>query len=806
MSIKYINIVHHAHTDFGYTDHPLRARELLKKYVGQAVDLTLDSQDKQQPFAWTCETFIPVFDWWQEAFPADRDRFLTAVDAGLLGVMGLPFNVTAFLNAREWDYMINWLPDELWDRFHISSAMQNDVNGLHSGGIMKMMDRGIKNLWIGPNTYNALPPQPTPGAFFWKMPDGRRLFIWLNASYCDGYFMFNHNWRQGPVPDSNDLRYRFPREGDIFRYDDKSLKAAHELCKATIAQIEGTADTAAHLSRDGFTQNRIYGDYPWENLCVSLCNQWRVDNDPPFYPLRSFVEKWNAQGLSPQLRLVTAGKAMEYIRTEAEATLPECSGEWPDWWANGTPSIPVELAVSRKAKRILEQVHSKVFGPDGKMPEAEKTALYNLCMFDEHTYGSWAGVAYPDSSRARAGRFEKDIFPYRALTAMETLLADKIAGILNPGDEGIFVINADTSPYSGWIELPSHCLRGDYKSLENQETGEHIPLVFVDGVSNFVRPMSLDDFSDENVSETFADKQPRQQIMVWVEALPPCSVTRFIPSDMEGKITAAESGPEIWTDEQGWPMFTGFGGKPLFTGTPGSFFSVTAEGFAGRWDFRNIFFIEGLAERKKAGEKKYREIYADFQNTICSENEHEIIFTQKFTHPSLIWGKRILYIRKGEGKARLILRFNRRSNMKPEIFYASFRLIKEVTEPLISNVGQSFIPGREQIIGSCMDYFAIDGWVYYPKEKILISSQDAALVSFAKPNVTLRIDQFPADAGRVLFMIFNNTWDTNFAADSHGIMEFIFDIAFCPVSKDADKTALSLALEPVVAVNLRDKG
>jgi hypothetical protein len=79
------------------------------------------------------------------------------------------------------------------------------------------------------------------------------------------------------------------------------------------------------------------------------------------------------------------------------------------------------------------------------------------------------------------------------------------------------------------------------------------------------------------------------------------------------------------------------------------------------------------------------------------------------------------------------------------------------------------------------------------------------VVSFGQPNVSQRINRFPENAGTALFMLFNNTWDTNFAADSHGIMEFTFDIAHCPSVESAEGLAVSLAASPVVAVNLRDQ-
>jgi hypothetical protein len=763
-----------------------------------------------QPFAWTCETLLPVWDWWQQASSSRRDCFLQAVDVGLIDVMGLPFNTTAFLSAGEWDHMMKWIPRDLWDRFRISCAMQNDINGLHTGGMMKMMNSGVHNLWVGPNSWKGRPPLPVPSLFWWKMPDGRRLFVWLNPAYCNGYYLFNPNWREGPVPDSNDLRYRAPREGDFFKADEESIRAAHTLCSQKIAIIEGSASGEAEMNRGGFTKNKVGGAYPYENLCVSLTNQWRMDNDPPFYPVRAFVEKWNTLGLEPKLRLVTATQALDFIRNEAGGLAEQYAGEWPDWWANGTPSMPVELSASRKAKRLLENARSPVFGvgTGNEDRELETAAWYNLCMFDEHTYGSWASIAYPYSVKVRAARIEKDLFAYRGLDNAEELLAVKAARLCDTGEKGIFAINPDTRPYRGWIELPVNCLRGEYAAIKNSATGEEIPLLFAEGRKELVRPESPDMLGDENISQTFADKLPRQTVKAWLEKLPPCSVTRFIPLAGDCPVAAhtAVPPPEIRLDDSGWPVYLRFTGEPspLLDGRLGDFFSVTAEGLAPRWIFNDIFDHEDPQTRQRMAAEQLREIKGSYTEAARrSEDEHEIFFIQNFSHPSLVWGKRILRIHKTEKRVAVTLRINRRSTMNPEIYYGLFSPAGTAAVPVVSNAGQAFHPGVEQIPGGCMDYYVIDEWIRYQKaaDGWLLVSRDAPVVSFGKPYVSQRISRLPEDAGIALFMLFNNTWNTNFAADSHGIMEFAFDLAHCPATEDAEILARSAVASPLVLVN-----
>ncbi len=62
----------------------------------------------------------------------------------------------------------------------------------------------------------------------------------------------------------------------------------------------------------------------------------------------------------------------------------------------------------------------------------------------------------------------------------------------------------------------------------------------------------------------------------------------------------------------------------------------------------------------------------------------------------------------------------------------------------------------------------------------------------------------PRDTHRILAMVFNNLWFTNFVADSHGVMEFQFDAAWKKTFQgdgSARELAESLWAEPPVLIN-----
>ena len=104
MAIKTIAIVHHVHTDFGYTDHPQRAKLDHVTYLDQAIDYVLQSSHYPEgaKFAWTQEQLYPVRQWWQQASEERKEKFFEAIATGRLEITGTPFNVTAFLDREQW--------------------------------------------------------------------------------------------------------------------------------------------------------------------------------------------------------------------------------------------------------------------------------------------------------------------------------------------------------------------------------------------------------------------------------------------------------------------------------------------------------------------------------------------------------------------------------------------------------------------------------------------------------------------------------------------------------------------------------
>lgn len=806
MSIETIAIVHHVHTDFGYTDHPVRAKREHIKYIDQAAAYVLASAGYPEGarFAWTEEQVYPVRQWWEQASDQAKDRFFEALKTGRLEIAGSPFNVTAFMDRAEWEAAMTWLDEDLWNKCDITSMMQIDVNGMHTAGLEMAYDKGVRRLWIGPNSYYGAPPFPTPTAFRWEVAPGKELFVWLNSSYNNGTFLFNENWRQGPVPNYSDLRYRAPEAGDIFCSSEEAILAAHKLCLQNVALIEGTAALDDVPETDGFTKNRVFGGYALKTLPVSVTSQWRVDNDPPFYPLVDFVRKWNEMGLKPRLILATARQAMELVEQELGENIPHYTGQWVDWWANGNASAPMEFSYNREAKRTLRTAKSQLFGPmSAEQQKDAREVIENICMYDEHTFGSWQSVSNPYAYAPRAQSAEKNAYAYRALDGAQCLLADRVRPLVAQVRNQIVVWNTTSRPMQARIDLPLNCMRGDYHSVHCQETGEVYPIIYTDGVANFLRPSDPSEFGPENVSHTFSDKCEKQAIVFGPVELPAMGCVHLIPSVEQVDVPAAEPQVTVKTDDKGWPVEISFPGQsiPVVNGAFGDLVCVQADGFSPRWTFKDIFENDDAEARKALRPQHLIQTEASYGETVCRQAQGVLVYEQPVCHETLLYARRILTVNPVSRRVDLELRMDRKPDFAPQVLFLRFEAPANSGLPTISNAGCPFRPVEEQLPGSCMDFYAIDGWISYGSSWLL-NCVDNALVTFGDTSVVARKTEMMGPENRLFVRLVDNLWDTNFVANPVGLMNFRFTaMADVPVEA-AEETAVWMETEPVVAVKM----
>jgi hypothetical protein len=785
--VQRVDLILHSHTDIGYTDHPMVTRIRQMQYLDIAIDAVLASANApaSAKFYWTAEAGHCVDDWWREASATRRNDLLRAIKTGQLEITAFAMNQAPLLDAKQWDMMTpQWLPEEVRKAATIKVAMQNDVNGCPRAGAVKLLDRQIPFLWMSINGHNGGAPFAPPSAFWWKMPDGRKLFVWLNTGYPEGhYFFHDYTWRQGPVPETTDTRYRPPREGDFFRSDEESVRKYHRhLC-----------ERLRNMERGGYTH---------PSLPISFTNQWRMDNDPPFPDLPKFVATWNRLGLKPEVRLTTAAAALESLRTSVGDSLPEYTGEFTDWWANGSASGPREVAASREAKRRLTAAVSPVFGPMTESAKAKEAAiLRELCFFDEHTWGSIDSIGRPHDLDVLGQYNEKSRYAYHAAGLAKLLLSQRARSKYYREETGYYLVNTAPEPWSGWVNVLSTAFREPVEALRDVESNRVFSLEKRRGFASFSRAQSPEDISPESDQGTIADNTPEFMFRFWIDDLPGHSALRLVRSEPKETAPAAAA-LTVKTDEQGWPVSAQWGEQLLFDRPQGDFVSVEFAKFNGRWLYMDIHH----GDKSQRNETLVWNQAEPAGATTVEETPYTICYRQPLKHPRLKWLTRTLEIEKMRPQAHLMVRLYRISSELPEWFYIGASLAADgKTMPQTSCGGMPFTPFDDQLPGTCRDYFAVDGWVNYVSGDVQRTwiSRDAPLITFGeRPEPLLRRNAPPERMNSLYALVYDNTWMTNFLCDQHGIMEFRFDTALRPLDGGSSSAfAETLLSEPVFVNN-----
>lgn len=745
LPIKSIELVHCSHTDYGFTDHPVITEDLQKRYLNIALDAIIATTDSapDKRFYWTAEVLEPLYQWWLEATPERREALLKAVKSGQLDINALPYNLQPFLKGRQSRLIENWIPDELWKSFNPRIGIQDDVNGFPRILASALLNKGITHIWSGINEGWGGAPFKQPYAFWWKMPDGRKLLVWLAQSYWAGYNLFaEKDWRFDQREASN-TQFRTPRINDILAADEKSVRVAHEVCVKRLKQM-------------------VAEGYPYDFLAVSFTNQWRIDNDGPFPPLTDFVKKWNELGLQPALHLTTASKALDLVEKRIGDKIQTYEGEWLDWWAFGLAASPREAAAARIANNYIQASLSPIWGvPDEKKKNYINNLDRELCRFSEHTFLSNESSSKPFGLTNQGHWTEKNIYAYRPFEQAKWLLAQQMRQKFTNLPEGVYVANTSESEYTGWIDLDPVALRSvKYLSIINTADNQKIPLYFESGKCHF-----------------------------WVENMSKQQYSRWMLSADSVAVKKINSKAMIETDDKGWPVSATWPemGKSLFTAGTGEFISLESIVGRGINAYSVIAEKDSLTRMKKVAEST-RQTYAIANEKVkITETPYTIVYEQKIEHPRLKSAVRILEVWKNEPRAQLRFRINRISSSNPEIFYIRFSLPVTGSFPVTSNGDIPFLPYKEQLQGTCTDFLPIDGWVHYPTASgnWIWSSREAPLISFGRPQLAIKSMIPPKNMNQIFSMIYNNMWEVNYLDDCPGEMDFTYDLVW---KKQIDNT------------------
>ncbi len=156
MRLETIYLVHHSHTDVGYThDQPI-VWELYRRFLDAAIDAGERDLDTDADWAmrWTVETTAPLLHWLQIASDWQVERFLRLAKAGCIEVTAMFANLTPLCDTDELIESLQPLHRLRTDfGLEIRHAMNCDVNGHNGRWWMSCWMRALKgSAWQSTST------------------------------------------------------------------------------------------------------------------------------------------------------------------------------------------------------------------------------------------------------------------------------------------------------------------------------------------------------------------------------------------------------------------------------------------------------------------------------------------------------------------------------------------------------------------------------------------------------------------------------------------------------------------------------
>lgn len=372
--VKEILVVHHSHTDWGYTTHQSLIAEKHFRFLDEAVRLCEGNADREESmrYRWTCECSWVVHGYLRTRSPRAQRRFLDCVARGDIEVAALPLQPTPLADARTIRATLLILNDLRAEGIPVSVALGCDINGLSWPWADALLDSGVNALCMAMN-FVCGGGLPRWTYFRWQAPSGRLLPCWQGTHYNQGaYWGLNH---------------------DAYGIAEVAGQRVQELKKWPFEKI---LLQVSNIPPDNM------GPHPAYLQGLAEYNRLATEND------------W------PRMRTATLGEWVGWL-DNYQPEGPVYAGDWTDWWAAGVASTPRETAALMDAQRKIAVAEGK-----GLAAEQANAVRRQIFLAAEHTWGASTSITFPYRLASQAGITAKQNLIYEAAYASHEALRESL--------------------------------------------------------------------------------------------------------------------------------------------------------------------------------------------------------------------------------------------------------------------------------------------------------------------------------------------------------------------------------------------
>ena len=751
--IDTLYLIHHSHTDIGYThDQPI-VFDMHERFISQALMLAERYADRESAgaFRWTVENTYVLDRWLQHATTAEIERFQTMERAGRIEVTGMFANLTPLLDADQLIESLQLLRRLRRDfGFTITSAMNCDVNGENWPLVDLLLDAGIEGFTMAINTHFGGAPLDRPNPFFWQGPSGRSILTYSGWPYDQG-------WRFGIGRSHEEFEtVWWPRVAERLRAIDYALPVV-----------------------------MVQSYHPFG------------DNGSAFEGFVEWIDEWNAAGKTPHIQLATPRQWWSAVKQHADR-LPTHRGDWTDFWNFGCGSSAREQTINRQSRvrlRAADAIAIAGAKSEGRGANADpwlarsrelylQEAWDNLIFWDEHTWGADIAVSRPDSDDTASQWNHKAHYAYQARSLSLLLQRDALAALARQVErasaDDLLLVNplpwehTFSGDVSNWVLSPRgtaddttagrhfqyrapHVRRVQAANAVTDLQAEHKllppttvpPFGYTVVARGSLRPYTYaDNMAEDAVVENAHHRltfdiengglvswQDKRSAHEWVDATAGYRLNTFVHE-------------EVADHDHPWPRHRHFQMK---------------------WDSEYVERPRGW----KPGWRARRQTPTRLISHNVFHLPHGIEVVQASEAPG-IEGVLVqsaflpAYAEWVEFRAD----WRMTTTTHPEATYLLYPFALPDATARLDLGGQAIIPGADQIPGVCYDYFTVQNWVDFNNGDlgVMIATPDNPMVQLGDFHFGHNQAGFALERAMLLGWVTNTYWETNFRAQQPGLV------------------------------------
>ena len=746
--IEEILVLHHSHTDIGYTHPQPIVWELERRFIEQAIDLCEETADWPEPaqMRWTCETTGPVMHWLEQASTDRVERFGRLAREGRISIGAMLCNVTPLFGLEQLARCL-YPAAVLRERFDIpiSTAVNHDVNGLPWPITQLLLDAGIEMLVMGINVHFGGYPLRRPLAFRWQAPDGRSL------------------------PTFNGEHY-----GEFKNF----------------ANLEEGSTDAMARGLEAYTARLRAADYPYDFIYLTASHPAYWDNGPPDPDLPRLLRQWHEEGREPAIRLATPEMLLERIRRQPQETVPTHAGDWTDFWNFGAASSSLETRINRETGRRLaaaELIQTSTGVRDAHTRQLLERAYWHLSFYDEHTWGASGSVSNPERDDVATQWCLKAREAHEARSLASLFMRDQLealAGNATVGTEvgGVLLVNAAPVERTVCLRLPldSWCpdwVPGGWRHCSSSVHAIDVQCTsWSDDNSRIVGPLQLPPSGYAVIP--VEDLLAAEEEAAGLESGPGHIESPFHRLEFEpatGRVTG------LWDKRLQWEVVDGDSPWSLFglvhesadaNSAPADGSTVQRGGF---FDFRDLPFHGRWLPEWPAR----RQETSSLEAPRVEREPDGITLVSSWSAPGLEQLEQRIKLCALRPVVELSAAFYKKDVAAPESIYFTFPCALPQWRAHFDTAGVPVAFDAEQLPGAVRDWVTVDNWVSMHNDVngLTLACPDAPLVQIGGFNFARALETVPPEAPALLLAWpLNNYWNTNFRVSQPGWLRFRYEL------------------------------